>query len=45
MITKHFFKTLILFIVMIALGLAGVFWVNSFEKETNSGAIATPVAK
>ncbi len=31
MVNKHFFKTLALFIVMITLGLAGVFFVSNFE--------------
>jgi hypothetical protein len=33
MITKHFFKTLLLFIGMIILGLIGVFLVNKFDKK------------
>jgi len=41
--TKHFFKTLAIFMLMIIFGLAGVALVGYFnEKELNS---ATPVDK
>jgi len=33
MINKHFFKTLIIFTLMILLGLTGVFLVGYFDKE------------
>jgi len=34
MVTKHFFKTVILFSGMIILGLIGVFLVNHFDQES-----------
>jgi hypothetical protein len=50
MITKHFFKILVLFIGMITLGLLGVFLVNYFDlakqeelKKTESLDITTKV--
>lgn len=33
MVNKHFFKTLLLFSAIIALALAGIFWVNSLEES------------
>jgi len=38
MATKHFFKILTLFILMIVLGLAGVFYVNRLEAEKKEAA-------
>jgi len=35
MITKHFFKTLLVFMGMIAIGLLGVFLVSHFDKTSN----------
>lgn len=41
MITKHFFKVLTIFAVMIIIGMIGLFVVNSFgrgaEQTTNAG--------
>lgn len=31
--TKHFLKVLIIFLIMIFLGLVGIFVVNSFDQE------------
>ncbi len=31
MINKHFFKTLIIFLIILAIGILGVLWVNHFE--------------
>ena len=35
MLTKHFFKTLVVFTMLIALGLIGIFAVNYIEKTKN----------
>jgi len=35
MLTKHFFKTLVVFIILIVLGLVGIFAVNYIEKVKN----------
>jgi hypothetical protein len=40
MLTKHFFKILILFTAMIAMGLIGIFLVSHFGEE---GTQADPV--
>lgn len=45
MITKHFFKILILFTAMIILGLIGVFGVGYFGKESNNNKPDGQVAK
>jgi len=45
MITKHFFKTLFIFTLMITLGLVGVFLVEHFDQEKNNSTNASPVAK
>lgn len=37
MVTKHFFKTLVVFVLMISFGLLGVFLVNQFEQKRESG--------
>jgi len=37
---RHFFKTLIVFIVMIILGLIGVFLINHFDE--NAGSAGEP---
>jgi len=48
MITKHFFKTLVIFTGMILLGLVGIFLVSYFgqgEKQLNALNNKTQVAK
>ncbi|MEI6581186.1 MAG: hypothetical protein WCO07_03385 [bacterium] len=41
MITKHFFKTLLLFTVMIGLGLLFVFIVSYFDSEADPNLLNT----
>jgi uncharacterized membrane protein AbrB (regulator of aidB expression) len=42
MITKHFFKVLTIFILMILLGLVGVFAINRFgEQNTETATVKT----
>ncbi|MFA6520720.1 MAG: hypothetical protein WCT44_03915 [Candidatus Paceibacterota bacterium] len=36
MITKHFFKVLMIFLIMIALGLVGIFAVNNLKSSGDS---------
>lgn len=38
MITKHFFKTLFIFSLMIALGLFGVYLLGHFDQDSNQTA-------
>lgn len=45
MVNKHFFKTLILFIIMIIIGLAGVFVVSYIDAEGNKSEEMVTVAK
>jgi len=42
---KHFFKTLVIFLVMIGFGLLGVFLVNYFDKNGESIDNKTQIAK
>ncbi len=43
--TRHFFKTLIIFLIMIGLGLIGVFLVNYFDKPEPINSNLTQIAK
>lgn len=43
--TKHFFKTLIIFTGMIILGLVGVFLVSYFDKGDVGTKVTTGLAK
>ncbi len=46
MITKHFFKTLIIFVGIIAFGLVGVMIVGYFDQKKDSNLpTANPVLK
>jgi len=46
MITKHFFKTLVIFTGMIIFGLIGVFLVNHFDQNEKSNIEkSTDIAK
>ncbi len=42
---RHFFKTLIIFLIMIGLGLIGVFLVNYFDKSKPINSNLIQVAK
>jgi cell division protein YceG involved in septum cleavage len=44
---KHFFKTLVIFIIMIIIGLLGIFLINHFSNEEQpvSSTNPTQVAK
>jgi hypothetical protein len=48
MLTKHFFKILMIFTMMIVLGLVGIFVLKYFDQNGGQGTEAnnqTPVAK
>lgn len=42
MVTKHFFKILFIFILMIALGMAGILIVGSLQDTTVEAEVSSP---
>jgi len=45
MLTKHFFKTLVMFSGIIAIGLIGVFLISYFSSNNDKVEVETQVAK